>query len=220
MKQAVIYYRVSTKRQGYSGLGLKAQRNAVTFFARSHKYKIIKEFKEVESTRKNNTNRFKLFTALEVCKLTKATLLIAKLDRLHRSVSFISALMESEVDFVAVDNPHANKLMLHIMAAFAEHERDQISTRTKEALAVAKSKGVKLGKYGKNVLSKKNKRSADKFARKMKPVISIYYQQGHRSVRKLATILNMDGITPYYGKKAKWHVTTVYNLLQRIKSLD
>jgi DNA invertase Pin-like site-specific DNA recombinase len=220
MKQAVIYYRVSTKRQGYSGLGLKAQRNAVKLYARNHKIEIIKEYKEIESTRKKKHKRPKLMAALADCTKTGAVLLIAKIDRLDRNVAFISALMESDIEFIAVDNPNANKLMRHIIAAFAEHERDQISIRIKEALAVAKRNGVELGKYGKKVLSKKNKREADKFARKMKPILSIYHQQGFRSVRKLAHQLNEDKVRPFTGKNAKWHPSSVYAIQKRIYGLE
>jgi DNA invertase Pin-like site-specific DNA recombinase len=176
MKKAIAYYRVSTKRQGRSGLGLKAQKSAVWLYAKAYKLKIIQEFKEVESTRKNN--RPKLMQALDESKSTKSILLVAKLDRLDRNVAFISKLMESNVDFIAVDNPHANKLTLHIQAAFAEYERDLISQRIKEALAVAKKNGVQLGKYGKTVLAKRNKRKAMQFAKKLKPLLGSLKKEG------------------------------------------
>ena len=140
--KAITYYRVSTVRQGMSGLGLDAQQHAVESYAKD-KYEIIGSYTEIESGKKNN--RPKLLEALEQCKKLKATLIIAKLDRLGRNVAFIASLMESKVDFIAVDNPHANKLMLHIMAAFAEHEREMISNRTKEALRAAKKRGKVLG---------------------------------------------------------------------------
>jgi DNA invertase Pin-like site-specific DNA recombinase len=218
MKKAIAYYRVSTKRQGKSGLGLKAQRNAVLRYARGNKLEIIREYKEVRSTRKNN--RHKLFQALDDCKEFKSMLLVAKLDRLDRNVAFISKLMEAKVGFIAVDNPHANKLNLHINAAFAEHERDEISIRIKESLAVAKSNGVELGKYGRRVLSKRNKRKANQFARKMRPVILALRGQGYTSVRKIADRLNEKRMRPYTGRKARWHPSTVFSLLKRIKQLD
>ena len=136
----IAYFRVSTDRQGKSGLGLEAQRESVNRYLESVGWNLIGEYVEVESGKRKN--RPQLAAALQACKKEKATLLIAKLDRLARNVHFISGLMESRVDFVAADNPHANKLMIHLLAAFAEHEREQISQRTKEALAAAKARGV------------------------------------------------------------------------------
>jgi DNA invertase Pin-like site-specific DNA recombinase len=113
--------------QGESGLGLQAQRRAVTEYLARKSGKFLCEFVEVESGSRND--RLQQTDAIELCKRYKAILLIAKLDRLARNVAFISRLMESGLDFVAVDNPHANKLMIHLLAAFAEHERDQIRAR-------------------------------------------------------------------------------------------
>ena len=142
MSVFIAYYRVSTDRQGASGLGLEAQRAAVLQHVGTGK--LAAEYTEVESGKKH-TNRPELLAALQECKRKKATLAIAKLDRLGRNVAFISALMESGADFVCCDNPHANRLMLHMLAAFAEHEAAAISQRTKAALAAAKARGVKLG---------------------------------------------------------------------------
>src|SRR5438477_9726116 len=140
----VAYYRVSTARQGQSGLGLDAQRQAVCdYLAGQAGSQLIAEFTEIESGKRNN--RPELEAALAMCKRAKATLVIAKLDRLARNLAFIANLMESGVDFLATDNPHATKLMVHMLAAFAEHEREQISARTKAALAAAKARGVRLG---------------------------------------------------------------------------
>lgn len=179
------YYRVSTKKQGKSGLGLEAQRKAVQSFTKLSKLELGKAFVEIESGRKNN--RPVLADALQHCRRTGALLLIAKLDRLGRNVFFIAQLMEAKVDFIAVDNPKANKFMIHIMAAFAEYERDQISQRTRDALQAAKKRGVILGKYGTNVLAPKNKRAAKKFARKLKPTIQEFQHQGFTTVRALKT---------------------------------
>jgi DNA invertase Pin-like site-specific DNA recombinase len=139
----IPYYRVSTKKQGRSGLGLEAQKSAVGAFVRQYDAKILAEYKEVESGKKSD--RPKLTEAIGHAKLAKATLVVAKLDRLARNVAFTSALMESGVDFVACDNPHANRLTVHILAAVAEDEALRISGRTKDALAAAKARGVKLG---------------------------------------------------------------------------
>ena len=137
----VAYYRVSTKRQGSSGLGLDAQRDSVRRFVGGGE--LVAEFEEVESGKR--ADRPALDAALRECRLRGATLLIAKLDRLSRSVAFLSRLMDEGAEFRAVDMPQANRLLLHVMAAMAEHERDMISARTKAALSAARDRGVKLG---------------------------------------------------------------------------
>jgi DNA invertase Pin-like site-specific DNA recombinase len=141
MTRYVAYFRCSTRKQGQSGLGLDAQREAVKRFIGENKP--IAEFEEVESG--TRADRPALDAALRECRLRGATLVIAKLDRLSRSVSFISRLMEEGADFVAVDMPSANRFTLHIMAAMAEQEREMISHRTKVALAAARERGVVLG---------------------------------------------------------------------------
>ena len=139
----VAYYRVSTDRQGKSGLGLEAQREAVQSYLNGGSWTLAAEVTEVESGKRND--RPELDRALGLCRLYGATLVVAKLDRLARNVAFISKLMESGVDFVAVDFPQANRLTVHILAAVAKHEAAMISQRTKAALAAAKARGVKLG---------------------------------------------------------------------------
>lgn len=144
------YIRVSTQRQGESGLGLEAQQEAVTRYVRSqvpeadHAHLEIREFREIE-TATGKKDRPVLREALDYCKREGATLVIAKLDRLARNVAFIANLMESDVEFVCCDFPQANRLLLHIMAAVAEHEARMISQRTKDSLAAAKARGTKLG---------------------------------------------------------------------------
>lgn len=142
-KPLVGYVRVSTQRQGRSGLGLEAQLAAVHGYAAQHGTEVVAVFEEVESGR--ISERPQLAAALAHAKKVKGKLVIAKLDRLARNVAFVSAIMESGVDFVAVDNPHATRLTLHILAAVAEHEAHMISERTKAALAAAKARGVRLG---------------------------------------------------------------------------
>jgi DNA invertase Pin-like site-specific DNA recombinase len=142
MSRFVAYYRVSTKRQGASGLGLDAQREAVRRFVGAGG-ELVAEFEEVESGKR--ADRPALDAALRECRLRGATLLIAKLDRLSRSVAFLSRLMDDGTDFRAVDVPEANRLLLHVMAAMAEHERTMISERTKAALQAARDRGVRLG---------------------------------------------------------------------------
>ncbi len=142
-KQIVGYVRVSTKGQGASGLGLEAQQAAIDAFAAHQGATVVRLYTEVESGRKSD--RPELVKALAHAKRSKATLVVAKLDRLGRNVAFLSALMEAKVDFVAVDNPAANKLTLHILAAVAEAEAEAISNRTKSALEAYKARGGKLG---------------------------------------------------------------------------
>src|ERR1700722_20045985 len=136
----VAYYRVSTVKQGESGLGLEAQQKAVRDYLNGGHWKLIDEVTEVESGKRND--RPALARALALCRLHKATLIIAKLDRLARNVNFISNLMESTVEFTAVDFQTANRLTVHILAAVAEHEAQAISTRTREALRAARARGV------------------------------------------------------------------------------
>jgi DNA invertase Pin-like site-specific DNA recombinase len=208
---AVAYYRVSTDRQGKSMLGLEAQQMAVCQYANGHDLQLLKEYTEVESGKKDN--RPMLRQAIAYCRKHKSLLIIARLDRLARNVAFISSLMESNIEFIAVDNPGASKIVLHLLAAFAEHERDQISSRTKEALQAAKKRGTILGKHGK-VLSQKNREAADEFAQKMRPAIEDLQRKGITSIRALAEELNLNKV-PTFRKKGKWHATSVHNLLRR-----
>ena len=143
LTKIVAYYRVSTARQGKSGLGLEAQQADVQRFAASQGTQIIAQFVEIE-TGKSST-RPQLALAIRLAKATGATLVIARLDRLARSVAFTATLMDSGLDFIALDCPHANRLTLHILAAVAEDEARRISERTRMALAAAKARGVKLG---------------------------------------------------------------------------
>src|SRR6266446_3681267 len=144
-QSCVAYYRVSTQKQGRSGLGLEAQQSAVRDHLEKTNRKLIAELVEIESGK--NPDRPKLLEALKLCRLTRSKLIVAKLDRLARNVAFVSRLMEAGVEFEAVDFPQANRLTIHILAAVAEHEAKVISERTKAALAAAKRRGVKLGGY-------------------------------------------------------------------------
>jgi DNA invertase Pin-like site-specific DNA recombinase len=206
----VAYYRVSTDRQGRSGLGLDAQREAVQRHIANHAGELAAQFCEVESGRRND--RPQLAAAIAAAKKTKATLIIAKLDRLARNVHFVSGLMESGVDFVAADNPHANKLMVHLLAAFAEHEREQISQRTKDALAAAKARGTKLGRNGAERLAPAYRAEAIERARQLAPVLAELKSAG-MSARQMARELTARGIATLTG--ARWHAQTVIRMLDR-----
>jgi DNA invertase Pin-like site-specific DNA recombinase len=202
----VSYIRVSTTEQGESGLGLEAQQCAVSEYLVRGSGELVGEFVGVESGSRND--RARLTAAIELCKRYKATLLIAKLDRRARNVAFISTLMESGLDFIAVANPQANKLMLHMLAAFAEHERDQIRERTKAALAAAKARGVVLGRYGREVLSKQNHAKAIEWARELAPVV-IELRRSRLTVVQITEALNERGIGTVRGKR--WHPATVHS---------
>lgn len=219
MMKVIAYYRVSTKRQGKSGLGLAAQKKSVADYIRVCHLKLLQEYTEVESGRKVKYHPM-LLKAIAACMKSKATLLIAKLDRLARNVAFVSALKESKLPFIAVDNPTANKFMIHIQAAVAENESDTISERTRLALAAAKRRGIKLGQFGKLVLSKRNRRKANAFARKMKPIIRSLMKQGHSTIRQLTDILNKKHVPTFTGHNSKWHLRSVHNLLKRIGQLN
>lgn len=211
----VAYYRVSTQRQGRSGLGLDAQRNAVQDHLRATGAELLAEFIEVESgTRKA---RPQLANALVMCRRKRATLVIAKLDRLARNVHFISGLLESRVDFLCCDMPEADRTFLQIGAVFAEWEARRISERTRSALAAAKARGTLLGTNGK-VVAAKNRADADAFARAMSPVLIRLAAQGITTTRAVADKLNRDHISTARGRR--WHSATVHHLLHRIASLD
>ncbi len=139
----IAYLRVSTDKQGHSGLGIEAQRKAVNDYLDGGHWQLLAEHVEIESGKRSD--RPQLAAALAHAKATGATIVIAKLDRLARNVAFISNLMESGVEFVAADMPMANRLTVHVLAAVAEHEQKMISQRTKAALAAAKARGTKLG---------------------------------------------------------------------------
>lgn len=205
----VAYYRVSTDRQGRSGLGLDAQREAVRRYLASTGGTLGGEFVEVESGKRNN--RPELQKALVACRRQKGRLIIAKLDRLSRNVAFIATMMDSGVEFVACDNPHATRLTLHILAAVAEHEREMIAARTKAALQAAKARGVRLGRNGAERLAPAYKAAAVERARELGPILQ---ELAGMSAREIAAELARRGVrTPRGGR---WHPQTVMRLLERI----
>lgn len=211
----IAYLRVSTSKQGHDGLGIEAQREAVKRYCNHLQSELLGEFVEVESGKCHD--RPVMAQALGACRDQRATLIIAKLDRLGRSVSFIAGLMEAKVPFVAVDMPFATPLLLHVMAAFAEHERTQISARTKAALAAAKARGVVLGKSGK-VLAAKNRTEAVEFANAVRPAIEDARSNGARTLMEIAAQLNAMGLRSRQG--LDWHPMSVYRVLERLGATD
>lgn len=213
----VAYYRVSTDRQGQSGLGLEAQRRSVLEMLRGEVP--LAEFTEVETGKGKNAllKRPELSRAIALCRQKKATLLIARLDRLARNVHFISGLMESGIEFRAVDLPSATKFTLHIYAALAEEEGRKISERTKAALQVAKARGKKLGApnpaQAAPLGGEATKSKAQRYAQNVLPVIRELQRLGVTTLRELAAALTARGIPTFRG--GQWYPTTVRNLLLR-----
>ena len=226
MCKIVCYLRVSTARQGSSGLGLEAQKLAVQQYAASTNSDIIDTFTEVETGKLNA--RPELTEALLLAKVTGATLVIAKLDRLSRNASFLMALQDAGVKFVAADLPQANNLTIGIMALVAQQEAEAISKRTKEALQAAKARGQKLGNpngaaallkaaKGNTAAVSAIKLKADNHAMNLQPVIQALKAQGIISLGGIAKALNERGmLTPRGGT---WHKTSVSNLMSRMSEL-
>ena len=215
----VAYLRVSTAKQGRSGLGREAQRQAISDFLAGGK--LVAEFVETESGK--NDARPQLAAALHRAKVTGAKLLIAKLDRLSRNVAFIAQLQESGVKFVCADMPEANELTVHLFAAIAQHERKAISERTKAALAAAKRRGTVLGNpngaralrgLGNRAAVKAIKARAKHFADDVAPIIADIQAAGVTSLKGIAEELNTRGIlTP---RNRQWYPTSVKAVLARL----
>ncbi len=212
----VAYYRVSTSRQGESGLGLEAQEDAVQKFCTSNAGLVLCEFREVESGTKKDRPALK--QAIAYCEKHGAALLIAKLDRLARNVHFVSGLLESGVRFVAVDMPSADRFMMHVYAAVAEEEARRISERTRSALAVARARGVQLGKNGKR-LAAEYKREAQSFAAEYGPIVCQLRSKRLMSYRAIAAYLNETQAIPNQ-RGGKWHTNSVHRLHKRYEQLE
>lgn len=216
----VAYYRVSTARQGVSGLGLDGQREAVRVFLNGGAWTLLREFVEVESGRKDD--RPQLAAAMAECKLTGAVLLVAKLDRLARNAHFLLGLQASGVEFVATDMPHANRLTVGIMALVAEEEARAISSRTKTALVAARARGAKLG--GARTGSpppdpaaglRARQAKAAAYAREIGPIAAALRAEG-ASLRQIAAAMTERGIkTP---RNRTWTATGVSTVLQAIRA--
>ena len=224
MTKAVAYYRVSTAKQGISGLGLDAQRAAVESLCATRGWEIIAPpFTEVESGKRSD--RPELLKALERCKVTGAMLVVAKLDRLSRDAAFLLTLQNSGAMFVAADMPDANNLTVGIMALVAQQEREAISARTKAALAAAKARGQRLGNpNGAAALRRAGKgteaalyarqRNADEHAERLRSIVDRMKGEGRTSLGALARALNEEGMVTPRG--AQWYASSVRNLLRRL----
>lgn len=221
--KAVVYLRVSTKRQGHSGLGLEAQQASIDAFVKQRDAVVLKTFTEIESGK--NNNRPELQQALHLTKVTGGTLVIAKLDRLSRNAAFLLTLRDSGVRFVAADLPDVDRTTVGILAIVAEAERDMISKRTTEALAAAKRRGIRLGcplgaepfrKAGKGNVDaiKAVRENADKKAEDLRPIIESLRADGVKSLGRIAQALEERGILTARG--GKWHRCTVRDLLMRL----
>lgn len=217
----VSYLRVSTKRQGDSGLGLEAQQKAILDFLNGGVWELVGEFVEVESGKRQD-NRPKLQEALQLAKATGAKLLIAKLDRLSRNAAFLLSLRDAGVDFVCVDNPQATPLTIGILAVVAQDERERISARTKAALAAAKARGVRLGcpNGAAHLKGRGNveavaaiRQSAQDRAEGLRQIVAGLWAEGP-TLQKLADQLNARGIlTPRGGQ---WHPASAGRLVKRL----
>lgn len=217
----VSYIRVSTARQGASGLGLEAQQDAVQRFLNGGSWELLGEFKEVETGKGADAlaKRPQLRAALDLCRKEGAMLIIAKLDRLSRSVHFVSGLMESKVRFVACDMPEANELTIHIMAAFAEHEAKRISQRTKDALAVAKARGAVLGKSGAMNLRpnlEARQQAANAFAERLQPMFD---GMKLRQLTQRAMVAELNAVGVPAPKGGQWRIGQVQRVLARIAAV-
>jgi DNA invertase Pin-like site-specific DNA recombinase len=218
----VSYLRVSNKRQGESGLGLEAQREAVTTYLNGGRWRLVEEFVEVESGRRDD-NRPELEKAFAACRAFNAKLVIAKLDRLSRDAHFLLGLDKAGVEFIAVDMPHANRLTVGIMALVAEQEREAISSRTKAALAAAKARGTRLGKpKGAKVPNAEIgcargvvaiKANAEAFAERVRPVLA---ELSGLSARAVARELDRRGYATARG--GKWSATLVVRTRNRLEA--
>ena len=218
-RRFISYLRVSTQRQGISGLGLEAQREAVAQYLNGGSWKLVGEIVEVETGRK--AERPKLTEALSLCRLHGATLVIAKLDRLARNVAFVASLMDSGVEFVACDFPQANRLTVHILAAVAEHEASMISARTKAALAAAKARGRRLGNpanlsntdVGRERGTAARVLTTDARAAALLPVLESIRADGASSLRAIAAELNARSIPSARG--GTWSANSVRRVFRR-----
>jgi len=215
-RKFVSYYRVSTEKQGRSGLGLEAQHELVRAFLERQHGELVASFVEIETGKGSNAleRRPQLRAALELCKRRKVSLVIAKLDRLARNVHFVSGLIESGVDFVAADMPQANKVMIHMHAVMSEWERDQISERTKAALAAKKARGEWVGsKVLTEQVNVARVEQARSFATTLHTTLRAYCSDG-MTVSQMCAELNARGIKS--ARDGVWQPTQLRRTLERL----
>lgn len=212
MANFVSYIRVSTEKQGESGLGLEAQRETVARHIGSNT--LLAEYLEIESG-KRSANRPQLLAALDMCKRKKAVLVIAKLDRLSRNLFFIAGLLESGVEFIACDNPHANKMTIQLLAVFAEFEREQTSARTKAALKAAKARGTVLGnpRWQDGLTKARQARNPVQPASQVVQMMRQHRDEG-MTLRAIADKLNGLGLRTPKGNQ--WYACTVRNAMHDV----
>jgi DNA invertase Pin-like site-specific DNA recombinase len=221
-KKAISYLRVSTRKQGASGLGLEAQRESVANFLAIGDYPLVEEYVEVESGRRND--RPELEKALAACRVHKATLIVAKLDRLSRDAHFLLGLAKSRVEFIAVDMPSANTLTVGILALVAQEEARLVSVRTRDALKAAKARGVTLGtpanltddarRLGAVAGMNVRRANASQRAADLMPKIAALRSSGVTSLKEIAAALNAERIPTARG--GQWTATQVSRLLAQI----
>lgn len=218
----IAYYRVSTQKQGQSGLGLEAQQAAVTAYFTQGNCELVAAFTEIETGKGANAldKRPQLRAALSACRSNGATLIIAKLDRLARNIHFVSGLLETGVEFVAADMPQANKVMIQMHSVMAEWERDQISARTKAALTAAKARGVVLGRAGPDNLKRniaERKDAARAFAAKLAGVIN-GFKAAKLTQRAMVEQLNQLGI--HTAKSGEWSLVQLQRVIAHVQDLS
>ena len=220
MKPLVAYVRVSTNQQGRSGLGIEAQREALSRFAQSDGFDLVAEFVEVETGKGSDAldRRPQLAAALAKARALRCPVAVSKLDRLSRDVHFISGLMTHRVPFVVADlGPDVDPFILHLFAALAEKERALISGRTKSALAAAKAKGIKLGnpriEAARRLAVASLQAEANRAASNVLPIIAEIRRSGATTLRAIAEALNARGVPTQRG--GRWHATSVRNVLAR-----
>ena len=217
----VSYLRVSTQKQGYSGLGIEAQKEIIQSYLRNTAP--IAEYIEVESGRKTDQERPQLRSALEHCRREGATLIVAKLDRLARNVSFLSSLLENDVEIVFCDFPQANKMVLHILAAISQYEAELIATRTKQALAAKKARGTRLGNpehllnKHREAIANSNRTNREKARinpnnKRAVAFLKVLVSQEY-TYNQMAEILNREGFVTSQG--FQFTPSTVYKLIKR-----
>jgi DNA invertase Pin-like site-specific DNA recombinase len=223
MRQVISYLRVSTDKQGKSGLGIEAQREAVARFIAAEVCEVLGEYVEVETGKGADAldRRPQLAAALAAARKAKAAVVVAKLDRLSRDVHFISGLMAQRVPFIVAElGADADPFMLHIYAALAEKERALVSDRTRAALAQKKAQGIVLGNRtnladasAKGATA--NRAAADAFAANVVPIVRQIEASGVKGSRAIAAALNARGVRTARG--GEWHATTVRNLMGRVE---